>query len=247
MTTSLKRKLTIGAVSATLLGVAGGGAYAAASGSSSSTTTDPAQAFLNDVANRLHVSVADLQAALKGAASDQVDQLVKDGKLTQAQADKIKQRIQQGKVPLAAGPLIGPGRFFLGPLGGMDRGGPFPIKPFFGGLDAAAKYLGLTDAQLRRQLGSGKSLADIAKAQNKSVEGLKTAISDQLKSQLDKAVSAKKITQAQENKILANIDSRLDRLVNNSALTAPRKFFRPKAGLRHAPFFGFPVPAKPGG
>jgi hypothetical protein len=245
MTPSLKRKLTIGAVSATLLGVAGGGAYAAASGSSSST--DPAQAFLNDVANRLHVSVADLQAALKGAASDQVDQLVKDGKLTQAQADKVKQRIQQGKGPLAAGPLVGPGRFFLGPLGGMDRGGPFLIKPFFGGLDAAAKYLGLTDAQLGQKLASGKSLADIAKGQNKSVDGLKTAIKDQLKSRLDKAVSAKKITQAQENKILANIDSRLDRLVNNSALTAPRKFFRPKAGLRHAPFFGFPVPAKPGG
>jgi hypothetical protein len=247
MTPSLKRKLTIGAVSATLLGVAGGGAYAAAAGSSSSTTTDPAQAFLNDVANRLHVSVADLQAALKGAASDQVDQLVKDGKLTQAQADKIKQRIQQGKGPLAGGPLVGPGRFFLGPLGGMDRGGPFLIKPFFGGLDAAAKYLGLTDAQLGQKLASGKSLADIAKAQNKSVDGLKTAIKDQLKSRLDKAVSAKKITQAQENKVLANIDSRLDRLVNGSALIAPRKFFRPKAGLRHAPFFGFPVPAKPGG
>jgi hypothetical protein len=246
MTPSLKRKLTIGAVGATLLGVAGGGAYAATSNSSSSTS-DPAQAFLNDVANRLHVSVGDLQAALKGAASDQIDQLVKDGKLTQAQADKIKQRIQRGKGPLVAGPFVAPGRFFLGPLGGMDRGGPFLIKPFFGGLDAAAKYLGLTDAQLRQKLFSGKSLADIAKAQNKSVDGLKTAIKNQLKSQLDKAVSAKKITQAQENKVLANVDSRLDDIVNNSALTAPRKFFRPRAGLRHAPFFGFPAPAKPGG
>jgi hypothetical protein len=245
MTPSLKRKLTIGAVGATLLGVAGGGAYAAASSSSSST--DPAQAYLNDVANRLHVSVADLQAALKGAASDQIDQLVKDGKLTQTQADRIKQRIQNGKGPLAGGPLIGPARFFLGPLGGMDRGGPFLIKPFFGGLDAAATYLGLTDAQLRQKLRSGKSLAAVAKAQNKSVDGLKTAIKDQLKSRLDKAVTAKKITKAQEDKILSNIDSRLDTLVNSSVLTAPRKFFRPRAGLRHGHFFVFPPPAKPGG
>src|SRR5581483_5429204 len=182
-----------------------------------------------------------------GAASDQIDRLVKDGKLTQAQADKIKQRIQQGKGPLAGGPLVGPRRFFLGPLGGMDRGGPFLIKPFFGGLDAAAKYLGLTDAQLHQKLATGKSLADIAKAQNKSVDGLKTAIKNQLKSQLDKAVTAKKITQAQEDKVLGNIDKRLDKIVNGTALTAPRAFFRPKAGWRHAPFFGFPVPAKPGG
>jgi hypothetical protein len=240
MTPSLKRKLTIGTVGAVLLGVAGGGAYAATSSSSSS---NPGQAFLNDVATRLHVSVADLQAALKGAASDQVDQLVKDGKLTQAQADKIKQRIQQGR-----GPLAGGGKFFLGPLGGMDRGGPFLVKPFFGGLDAAAKYLGLTDAQLRRQLGSGKSLADIAKAQNKTVDGLKAAIKDELKTQLDKAVSAKKITQARESKILSNLDNRLDNLVNGKALTAPRKFFRPRAGLRHGHFFAFPpAPANPGG
>jgi hypothetical protein len=240
MTPSMKRKLTIGSVAAVLLGIAGGGAYAAASSSSSS---DPGQAFLNDVAGRLHVSVADLQVALKGAASDQIDQLVKDGKLTQAQADKIKQRIQQGR-----GPLAGAGKLFLGPLGGMDRGGPFLIKPFFGGLDAAAKYLGLTDAQLRRQLGSGKSLADIAKAQNKSVDGLKTAIKDALKTQLDEAVSARRLTQAQESKVLSSLDKRLDNLVNGKALTAPRTFFRPRAGARHGHFFAFPpVPAKPGG
>ena len=46
-------------------------------------------------------------------------------------------------------------------------GGPFA---------PAAKYLGLTQEQLLTQLRDGKSLADIAKAQGKSVDGLKQAI-----------------------------------------------------------------------
>jgi hypothetical protein len=235
MTPSLKRKLIIGAVGTALLGVAGGGAYAATQSSSS----DPRQAYLADVANRLHVSVADLQAALKGAASDQLDAAVKAGKLTQAEADKLKQGIQQNGAP-----PLGAGKFFLGPLGGIARGGPFLVKPFFGGVDAAAKYLGLTDAQLRKELGSGKSLADVAKAHNKSVDGLKSAIKAATKTQLDSAVSAKKLTQAQEDKILSGLDSRLDDLVNGKAPTGPRKFFRPGGG-RGGHHFAFPLP--PGG
>jgi hypothetical protein len=234
MTPSLKRKLVIGAVGTALLGIAGGGAYAATESSSS----DPRQAFLDNVANRLHVSVADLQAALKGAASDQIDQLVKDGKLTQAEANRIKQKIQQNGAP-----FLGPGKLFLGPLGGIARG-EFLFRPFFGGLDAAAKYLGLTDAQLRQQLRSGKSLADVAKARNKSLDGLKTAIKDAAKTKLDKAVAAKKLTQAQENNILSRLDSHIDDLVNAKPGAAPRKFFGPRGGLgKH--HFAFPVP--PGG
>jgi hypothetical protein len=41
---------------------------------------------------------------------------------------------------------------------------------------AVAGYLGLSPAQVRSQLGSGKSLADIAKAQGKPVSGLEGTI-----------------------------------------------------------------------
>jgi len=77
--------------------------------------------------------------------------------------------IESGDAPLFAGP-------------GFHHRGPF------GGLDAAATYLGLTDAQLRTRLESGKSLADVAKAQNKSVDGLVQAIVDAAKKKLDAAV-----------------------------------------------------------
>ena len=82
------------------------------------------------------------------------------------------------------------------------------------GLDTAAKYLGLTDAQLRSRLMSGKSLADVAAAQNKDVAGLKSAIEAALKDRLDKAVADKRLTQGQEDKILSDIHGRLDEIVN---------------------------------
>src|SRR5690349_13114610 len=43
---------------------------------------------------------------------------------------------------------------------------------------AAAKYLGLSPQDLNTQLESGKSLSDIATAQGKSVDGLKSAMLD---------------------------------------------------------------------
>ena len=81
------------------------------------------------------------------------------------------------------------------------------------GLDGAAKYLGLTDAQLRGQLRSGKSLAQIADARSKSLDGLKSAIEAAVKSDLDKAVADKRLTQAQEDHILSDLHDRLDEIV----------------------------------
>jgi hypothetical protein len=89
------------------------------------------------------------------------------------------------------------------------------------GLDTAAKYLGLTDAQLRRRLMAGKSLADVAAAQNKDVAGLKSAIEAAVKGRLDKAVADKRLTQAQEDKIVAELHSRLDEVVNRKGRAGP--------------------------
>ena len=89
MPLKLKRKLAIGGAVVAAAGLAGG-AYAA-----SSSSTNPRQAFIDDVAKRLNVSPTALNNALKGAYQDQLNQAVKSGKLTQAQANKIKQRIAQ--------------------------------------------------------------------------------------------------------------------------------------------------------
>jgi hypothetical protein len=81
---------------------------------------------------------------------------------------------------------------------------------------AAAAYLGLTQAELRTQLESGKSLAQVAAAQGKSVAGLKQAILASAKSDLDRDVAAGRITAAQEQTMLADLQSHLDDIVNRT-------------------------------
>jgi hypothetical protein len=196
-----KRPLALGAVA--LLAVAGGGAaYAATSGGS-----DPRAALLKDAAKRLNVSPDQLRAALQGAAGDQLDQAVKDGKLTQAQADRMKARLKQdGGVP----PLGALGGGFRGRFGGPGPGGP-GIR-----LDALASYLGLTPAKLRAQLEAGKSLASVAKAQGKDEAGLKAAIVAAATTQLDQAVKDGRITAKQHDALLARLKAHVADLVQHT-------------------------------
>jgi DNA-binding CsgD family transcriptional regulator len=228
MRSILRRKLVIGA---TVVAAAafGGGAYAAAQQSGA----DSRQAFLNDVAKRLNVTPQQLKNALRGAFDDQLQAAVAAGKITQAQANALKQRAQQkGAPPLGFGGLH---RFGFGPMGLIGPPHPF----FFGGggrLDAAAKYLGLTEAQLAKQLSSGKSLAQIANARGKSVSGLKDTMTAAVKTKLDKAVAAKAITSAQEQKILSALSSILDEQINRKGLIPGphlgvwHRGFAPKSG-----------------
>ena len=185
------------AIGATVLCAAAfaGGAYAATQSGGNSR-----QQFINDVANRLHVSPDQLQAALKAAMLDRIDQAVKDGRLTQAQANAIEQRIEQGKLPL---------RF------GARRAGHALRRVE---LRAAEQDLGLTRADLIAQLRGGKSLAQVAQAQGKTTAGLEAAMTAALKARLDKAVSAGRITQAQEQTLLSHFQKRLDRRVNHAGL-----------------------------
>ena len=81
---------------------------------------------------------------------------------------------------------------------------------------AVASYLGLTGAELRTQLRAGKSLAQIATAQGKSVDGLKAAILAAAKAKLDRAVSSERLTAAQEKTILDRLSTHLDELVNRT-------------------------------
>jgi hypothetical protein len=109
-------------------------------------------------------------------------------------------------------------------------------------LDAAATYLGLTEDQLRTQLESGKSLADVAKSQGKSVDGLKQAILSGVQSKLDQAVKDGRLTSAQRDQMLADLKSHIDDLVNGTMPAPPQGF---KEGFRFAPGgFARPFPAE---
>jgi hypothetical protein len=203
------RRLAIGATGLAVLSGAG-----VAYGVTQRSGNDR-QAFLNDVAGRLNVTPHKLSGALKGAFEDRLDAAVKAGRLTQAQANEIKKRVERGGAP----PILGGGPRH----GFFHHGGPG--GPIHAGLDAAASYLGLTDRQLFEKLRSGKSPADVAGDQNKSVDGLESAIKASVKKDLDGAVRDKRITPAQEARILSGLDSRLSDLVNRKGL-GPRQGWR---------------------
>jgi hypothetical protein len=205
-----KKRIAVAGVSLALVGGGVGGAIAA----TSDTTPQAEQAaFMADAASRLGVTPSKLEDALTQAARDRVDAAVKDGRLSQSEADAIKARISAGD--------FGPGLGFFAPGAGDHIG-------IIAAPDAAASYLGLTAAQLRAELESGKTLAQVATAQGKSVDGLKQALLADAKSHLEQAVTDGKITASQEQQMLNDLSSHLDDLINGSlrdkpsfAVTAP--------------------------
>jgi hypothetical protein len=194
MQVSLKRKLVAGTVVAVAL--AGGGAAVAATqlGSSPSETS---QAVVDDAAQQLGVQPSALSGALKTALSKQVDTAVAAGRLTKDEGDAIKTRIESGELPI----------FGAGPPHGH-----FGAR----GLDAAASYLGVTEAQLRSDLEGGKTLADVAQDQGKSVDGLVQALVDDATKKLDAAVSAGRLTQEREQSILSGLKQHITDFVNGT-------------------------------
>jgi hypothetical protein len=236
-------RVVLGTLAVALL-VGGGVAYAASKDDSPQARS---QAIVTDAAGTLGVDPGKLSDALKKALENQVDAQVTAGKLTAAQADAIKKRIEDGTQPIFGGPGFGGGPFghdgpgmrhhgFGGPRGGFGFG-------LMAGVKDVADYLGLTPAALQTQLRSGTSLAAIATAQGKTVDGLKTAITAAVTARLDAAVTAGKLTKDQETKVLSGLSSHLDDLVN--ATPASHRFGH-HGGWGHDDDGGPPpVPADP--
>lgn len=78
-------------------------------------------------------------------------------------------------------------------------------------MKATADYLGLSQAQLRSDLQSGKSLADVARAQGKPVPGLKTMILADITSRIN---ASSKLSAAQKATMISEVKSHLDAIVN---------------------------------
>jgi hypothetical protein len=74
---------------------------------------------------------------------------------------------------------------------------------------AAAGYLGLTKTQLRKQLRSGRTLAQIAAANGRSSKGLLEALLSERAARLSAEVTAKRLSPAAERKTLARLRRRL--------------------------------------
>ena len=79
-----------------------------------------------------------------------------------------------------------------------------------------ATYLGMTREQLRAELRSGKSLAQIAKEKGKSVDGLVAAMLAPVKARLAKAVENGRLTKARADAILTRLTEGATKLVQRA-------------------------------
>ena len=194
---SARRIVAIAAAGAV---VAGGAGAAIASVSSKDDPKKAEQAVLDNAAKRLDVTPQKLRDALAAAQDDQLDEAVKNGDLTQKQADAIKQRRKQ------FGSVLGHGG--KGPLLHRKHLG----GPAFGLFSDLAKSLDLSAKELRSKLRDGKSIADVAKAQGKSLADVRSAVKAAAKTRTDKAVKDDDLTRKQADALLEHLDKRLENL-----------------------------------
>jgi hypothetical protein len=220
-------KGTLLAAGAALVAVAAGGGAIAATKLTSPKQEQ--QAILDDAASQLGISPAKLSDALETALENRIDAAVKDGRITKEQGAELKANIEAGDFPLFAGPRPFRGHDFRGGFGF----GPGFVHPHPAGLEAAATYLGLTQAQLREALGNGKTLAQIAKDEGKSVQGLIDAMTAEATKKIDAAAAAGKITRAQADDMKEHLTDAVTDIVNGEHHFEFRGGFGPGFVLPH--------------
>lgn len=201
------RRPTIGMIIAMAFGLALGVFFAPAlrgSVANAQTTTPPQtqpqaagtslkSLFLDQLAAVLNIQRSALDSAIVTAGARTADTAVQQGTLTQAQADALKARIQAGDL----GALLSD----HGDRGG--RGEIGNVKQAM--LDAAAKALGITTAELQTQLRGGQTLAQLAQAHNTTEQAVVNAALAAAKTQLDQNVASGTLTQAQADTIYSQL------------------------------------------
>ncbi|MCI0475428.1 MAG: phage protease [Anaerolineales bacterium] len=170
--------IVAGLLVVTLLAVGIGGSVALAQGPKPPTGGKGwMQLYWDALAKKLGVPTDKLQQAMTDARKDALDQAVKQGLLTQTQADQMS-KLGQNRAAFAAGATAR--------------------------LDAAAKTLGMSVDDLKTALRT-KTLLTLAQEKKVDVAKLRTAIADAEKAAIDQAVKDGKLTQAQADELKAKI------------------------------------------
>lgn len=200
---SRTQKIVFGSASAfALMLVMAGSAFVYAQSTDTSSTN-----FLDRVAQIAGIDSTKLKDAFKQASKENIDAKLTEGKITQEQANEMKERIDSEELK---------GLGFGGPqgrggIGFMDRGAE---------LDDVAEFLGMSESDLRTALHEdSKTLLTIAKEKGKSETQLTAFLSTKFDERLATAVKDGKITQAQADKMKENKNDRISRLMNE---TGPR-------------------------
>ena len=157
------------------------------------------------IAGDKNVDIADVKTALLADLKAHLDAEVASGEHTQAEAD-AKLAAFTARIDTFVN-NIRPGKGMGGK--GMGRHG----APKFA-TEGLAGVLKLTVAEMNTQLKSGKTLADIAKAQNVDIADVKTQLLKDFNDKEQAEVASGEHTQAEVDAKVAEFKTRLDDIVN---------------------------------
>ncbi|MEY4031193.1 MAG: hypothetical protein RL573_104, partial [Actinomycetota bacterium] len=150
--------------------------------------------------------IADVKTAILADLKAHLDEEVKSGEHTQAEAD-AKLAEATANIDTFVNNVGRPGGKGMGGPG-MGHGAPKFVT------DALAKVLKLTTTELNTQLQSGKTLADIAKTQSVDIADVKAQLLKDYTEKETAEVATGEHTQAEVDAKIADFKTRLDDIVN---------------------------------
>ncbi len=175
-------------------------AYAQEATTGSSVIWDFGQRVKEVIAEALGISVESYEETVTAAQQQVLEEAVAEGQLTQEQADRMQERLDET------------GEFgWFGERGrpGMDHG----LPPNSRLVTAAAEKLGMTEDELLTELQSGKSIADLAEEMGVDTQVISDAYLQQVKEDLDAQVVDGALTQEEADaKLAAKTEALPDRL-----------------------------------
>lgn len=136
-------------------------------------TNDYCAQYQSALAAKLNTNTSALQSANQAAAQAVLDQMVKDGKITSAEEQQMEQRLKADNYQICPGFASGHAHGKGGPMGGL-RGALTPTDR--ANIEqAVATALHLSTTQVENDLTSGKTIAQIASAQNVQASSVESA------------------------------------------------------------------------
>ena len=201
-----KLKLAAGGAAVFLFAVAlGAGGSLAAVGLFADDEDEPSAVLATAEADD---DEADSVDALERTLEFLVDEAVDAGRLTEEEGEELKEQLGRGLTPFAP-PYLD--RLFGDRRPDFFRGlGELPVVRPQIDLEVAASYLGLSQSELRDELAEGRTLAEIARAEGKSVDGLVQALADAAEQRIDDAVEDGRLSEERAAELKDGLEDRIE-------------------------------------
>lgn len=181
-------------------------AAVAATGAAADGADGPFSGFLGKVAEKLGVSQEQLETAIQEVQLETIDEAVAEGRITEEQADKLRERSEDGVRLFPRRPQ-------------QHRGAGLIVE-------SAALVLGMEKPELAEQLKDGSSLAEVAGTEGMRVEEFTAALLSEIQTQIDQMVADGKLTAEQAEQLSQKIEESIDRIVNGQHQPGPHRWRR---------------------